>query len=277
MMTVPPLKRQFLVASDIRRKTIHLSCKTGAGHLAPSLSTVEILTVLFRDFLRFNPLNPHDETRDRFILSKGHGAYAYYVILNELGFLPDHELDNFYTNKASITGCLKMDLDYMIEASTGSLGHGLPIAVGMAMAFKMRKMQNRVVCVVGDGEMQEGSNFEALQFAYRYRLNNLLFIIDANGLQAMDTVGNVALDTDRLATVIRSYSEETFHDVDGHDEESLRQAMAPFFSKNSRQMFTTMFCRTVKGKGIDFMEHVSKYHFRCPVEDGYVWKTEAPE
>lgn len=268
--------KNLLNASIIRNKTIELSCRTGAGHLAPSLSTVEILTVLFRDFLRFNPYNPHDQTRDRFILSKGHGAYAYYVILNELGFLPDYELEYFYTDKSSITGCLRMDHDYMIEASTGSLGHGLPIAVGMAMAFKLQKRPNLVVCLVGDGEMQEGSNFEALQFAYRYRLNNLLFIIDANGLQAMDTVDHVALDTDRLAKVISAYSEETFHDIDGHNEVSLQQAMSPFFF-NKRDMFTTLFCRTVKGKGIDFMENIPKYHFRCPVEDGYVWEMEATE
>ena len=245
--------------------------------MAPSLSTVEMLTVLFRDFLRFNPSNPHDEARDRFILSKGHGAYAYYVILNELGILPDHELDNFYTDKASITGCLKMDNDYMIEASTGSLGHGLPIAVGMAMAFKMRNKPNRVICIVGDGEMQEGSNFEALQFAYRFRLQNLMLIIDANGLQAMDRVENVALDTDRLAKVLSSYIDDTFYDIDGHDEACLRIAMSSFFGANDNDMFTLLFCRTIKGKGIDFMEHEPKYHFRCPVQDGYVERMAVPE
>jgi len=228
----------------------------------------------FQGFLSFNPFNPHDESRDRFILSKGHGAYAYYVILNELGFLPDHELDNFYTDKASITGCLKMDHDYMIEASTGSLGHGLPIAVGMAMSFKIQQNPNRVICMIGDGEMQEGSNFEALQFAYRYHLNNLMVIIDANGLQAMAKVEDVALDTDRLAKVLCSYSEDTFLDIDGHDERAIASAMSSFFLQNDNLFHTTLFCRTVKGKGIVFMEHEPKYHFRCPVEDGYVWKAE---
>ena len=269
--------RRSLESEYIRKKTIQLSCRTGAGHLAPSLSTVEILTVLFRDFLQYDTSNPRDDARDRFILSKGHGAYAYYIILNELGLLPDDELNHFYTDKASITGCLSMNPDYMIEASTGSLGHGLPIAVGMALAFRMLKKKNRVVCLVGDGEMQEGSNFEALQFAYRFKLDNLLLIVDANGLQAMDRVEDVALDTARLAKVLRSYSDATFMDIDGHDEASLRRSMSAFFQRKQPAMFTTIFCRTIKGRGIGFMENVTKYHFRCPAEDGYDWKTEVPE
>jgi len=266
-----------LDAVSIRAKTIQLSCRTGAGHLAPSLSTVEIITVLFRDFLRFTPGFPCDEARDRFILSKGHGAYAYYIILNELGLLPDEELKHFYTDKASITGCLSLNRDYMIEASTGSLGHGLPIAVGMALAFKMQNRTNRVICLVGDGEMQEGSNFEALQFAYRFKLDNLLVMIDANGLQAMDRVEDVALDNDRLAKVLRSYCENNFMDIDGHDEVALNRSLSPFFQDNHNEMFSMIFCRTVKGKGIEFMENVPKYHFRCPTDDGYVWEKEVPE
>lgn len=273
-----PDRRNQLSSDRIREKTIGLSCRTGAGHLAPSLSTVEILTVLFRDFLTFTVSNPFDEARDRFILSKGHGCYAYYVILNELGFLPTNELDTFYTDQSTLTGCLSKNSDYMIEASTGSLGHGLPIAVGMAMSFKMQKKANRVVCMVGDGEMQEGSNFEALQFACRYQLDNLLVIVDANGLQAMDKIGDVALDTEKLARLFQVYAGDSFYAVNGHDEEQLTKAMRPFFDSTVlKSGFTTLYCNTVKGKGIDFMEGVAKYHFRCPAEDGYVWHTEVSE
>ena len=277
-MTVKQSSERHLSASEIRKKTISLSCKTGAGHLAPSLSTVEILTVLFRDFLNFNSTNPKDESRDRFILSKGHGGYAYYVILNELGIIPDSELENFYTDQSSLTGCLSMNLDYMIEASTGSLGHGLPIAVGMAMSFKKQGKANRVVCMVGDGEMQEGSNFEALQFACRYNLDNLLVIVDANGLQAMDKISDVALDNDKLAKVLNVYAEDHFIDIDGHDEQQLHSAMADYFNPLvQKNGFTVVYCRTVKGRGIEFMENIAKYHFRCPTEDGYVLCSEVPE
>jgi len=237
-----------------------------------------MLTVLFRDFLRYTINAPHSEERDRFILSKGHGCYAYYIILNELGFLPDRELMSFYTDQSSLTGCITMNPEYMIEASTGSLGHGLPIAVGMAMSFKIQKRANRVVCLVGDGEMQEGSNFEALQFACRYRLDNLLVMVDANRLQAMDRIEDVAIDNGKLAQLFKVYSDDAFHMVDGHDEEQLSSVMARFFDTNvSKGGFTVMYCNTVKGRGIEFMEGVAKYHFRCPTEDGYVWKCENPE
>ena len=256
----------MLNSVKIREKTIELSCKTGAGHLAPSLSCVEMLTVLFRDFLEYNINDAHDELRDRLVFSKGHGAYSYYVILNELGFLPDHELETFY-NGASIKGCLTQNSDYMIEASTGSLGHGLPIAVGIAQAFKMQGKKQKVVCIIGDGEMQEGSNFEALALAYRFKLDNLLVIIDANGLQAMDRVAEVGLDNERLAKVLNAYT-DNFDKIDGHNEELLKTSMNKFFNSNNDTL-SVIVCDTIKGKGIDVCEDSIAHHFRCPTQDGY--------
>jgi len=256
----------MLKSDIIRQKTIELSCNSGAGHLAPSLSIVEILTVLFRDFLKYNPKNPKDKDRDRLIFSKGHGAYAYYIILNKIGILPQKELDMFY-NGASIKGCLVQNSDYMIEASTGSLGHGLPISIGMALSFKMQQIDQKVVCIVGDGEMQEGSNFEALALAYRFKLDNLLLIIDANKLQAMDFIENVGLDCDRLAKVLKAYT-DNFDRIDGHNEGELKSSFEKFFNKKNKEMSIIM-CDTIKGMGIDMCENSIKYHFRCPTEDGY--------
>lgn len=256
----------MLDSNKIREKTIELSCKTGAGHLAPSLSCVEILTILFKDFLKYNQNNAKDENRDRLIFSKGHGAYSYYIILNELGFLPDNELNTFY-NGASIKGCLTKDLDYMIEASTGSLGHGLPIAVGMAQSFKMQNKNNKVVCIVGDGEMQEGSNFEALSLAYRFKLDNLLLIIDANNLQAMNKVKDVGLDNERLSKVLNAYT-DNFSKIDGHNETLLKNEFDKFFNKDNKNL-SILFCDTIKGKGIKICENSIAHHFRCPTEDGY--------
>ena len=257
----------MLNSDAIRKKTIALSCQSGAGHLAPALSTVEILTVLFRDFLKYNLSDAHDNQRDRVILSKGHGAYAYYIILNQLGFLPDEELQNFY-HGATIKGCLTQNLDYMIEASTGSLGHGLPIAVGMAQAFKMQKKNNKVICIVGDGEMQEGSNFEALGLAYRFKLDNLLLIIDANNLQAMDKVSDVGLDNDRLSKVLSAYT-DNFARIDGHDEKLLHEKMQLFFHNTNKSM-SIIVCNTLKGKGVKVCEDSIAHHFRCPTQDGYI-------
>lgn len=256
-----------LDSDNIRKETIKFSYKTRAGHLAPSLSSVEYLTVLFRDFMNFDPKNAKDDKRDRLIFSKGHGAYAYYVILHKLGFIPKDILESFNTKHSILKGCLVENKDFMIEASTGSLGHGLPIAVGMALALKMRKKTNKVICAVGDGEMQEGSNFEALGLAYRFKLDNLLIIIDANNLQAMDFVGNVALDNDCLAKVLKAYcGENHFFDIDGHCEKSLRKAFSSFFD-NSAKGLSIVFCRTVKGYGFDKIANQAKYHYRCPLED----------
>lgn len=257
----------MLNSKNIRNKTIELSCKTGAGHLAPSLSCVEMLTVLFRDFLKYNKDNAKDNNRDRLIFSKGHGAYSYYVILNELGFLPNTELEKFY-NGASIKGCLTQNLDYMIEVSTGSLGHGLPISVGIAQAFKMLESDQKVVCIVGDGEMQEGSNFEALALAVRFKLDNLLLIIDANGLQAMDRVEDVGLSNTHLSKVLNSYT-DNFDKIDGHDEKLLKTSFDKFFN-NQNDSLSIIVCDTIKGKGIDICEDSIAHHFRCPTQDGYV-------
>ena len=254
--------------SNIRKRTIELSCKSGAGHLAPSLSSTDILTVLFRNYLKYNKNDARDSSRDRLIFSKGHGAYSYYIILNELGFLPDFELENFYKEGSTIKGCLTRNEDYMIEASTGSLGHGLPIAVGMAKAFKMQNMSNKVVCIVGDGEMQEGSNFEALSLAYKFKLDNLILIVDANGLQAMSRTDDVGLDNDRLAKVLNSYT-NNFDRIDGHNENELKMSFNKFFSQ-ANETFSILFCDTIKGKGIKMMENSISYHFRCPTQDGYV-------
>ena len=252
----------------IRKRTIALSCDTGAGHLASSLSCIEMLTVLFRDFMKYNKTNPRDDLRDRLIFSKGHGAYSYYVILNELGFLPDHELNSFY-NGASIKGCLTQNLDYMIEASTGSLGHGLPISVGIAQAFKMQGKDNKVICIVGDGEMQEGSNFEALALAVRFKLDNLLVIIDANNLQAMDRVEDVGLSNTHLSRVLNAYT-DNFSKIDGHDEEILQKKFNQFFNPQIKnKSLSIIVCDTIKGKGVDICEDSISHHFRCPTQDGY--------
>lgn len=259
----------MLDSEDIRKKTITLSCLTGAGHLAPALSTVEILTVLFDKYLKFIPNEPKNELRDRFIMSKGHGGYAYYIILNELGFLPTHELENFNTDKASIKGCLSQNENYMIEASTGSLGHGLPIAVGMAQSFKIQNRPNKVICMVGDGEMQEGSNMEALMLAYRFKLDNLMVIVDANNLQAMGRVENVALDNNRLSKILNSFIDENYFDIDGHDETAIADCFDKFYNQTNKN-FSIMFARTLKGKGIELLEDSEKHHFRCPTQDGYI-------
>lgn len=262
----------MLTSKELRNKTIQFSCDTNAGHLAPSLSTVEMLKVLFDSFLNYDINDAQNDKRDRLVFSKGHGCYTYYIILNHLGFIPKTELDFFNTEKSSLKGCLVENPKYMIEASTGSLGHGLPISVGMAKSFKIQNKTNKVVCILGDGEMQEGSNFEALQFAHQYKLDNLLIIVDANQLQAMDKVSDVALSNDKLGQVIKSFvNSENFFNIDGHDEKELTRAMKQFFN-NKNSSSTIIIANTTKGFGLDMIENQTKYHYRSPVEDGYDYK-----
>ena len=270
------LKRENLTSQFVREESIAFSCRHNAGHLAASLSSVEILTTLFREFLHFNVENPQDSSRDRLVFSKGHGCYAYYVILNALGFRPDDVFYSFGTESSVLKGCVSYTPEFMLEASTGSLGHGLPIAVGMAQSFKMQGKSNKVVCIIGDGEMQEGSNFEALASAYRFKLDNLLIIIDANDLSAMDRLEHIGLPNDILSRVLSAYvNEECFYDIDGHNEEALRRAYKNFFEDSNS--LSIIVARTIKGKGVAMIESKAKYHYRCPVQDGFVWQDRSLE
>jgi len=190
--------------------------------------------------------------------------------LNQLGFIPDNELEIFNTPQASLKGCLTENENYMIEASTGSLGHGLPISVGMALSFKLQNLPNKVICIVGDGEMQEGSNFEALTIAHRFKLDNLLIIVDANELQAMSKVSEIGFDNDKLATILKSIVEtpELCSIINGHDIEEIRAAYRRFY-QNGNSSFQVVVAKTVKGKGLPNIENSIKHHYRCPAEDGY--------
>ena len=263
----------MLSSKEIIKKTVKFSCDTNAGHLASALSTVEILKVLFESFLQYNKTNVKDTSRDRIVFSKGHGAYAYYVILNYLGIIPDYELENFNSDKSSLKGCLVQDSKYMLEASTGSLGHGLPIAVGMAKSFKIQNSKQKVICIVGDGEMQEGSNWEALMLAVQFNLDNLLLIVDANDMQAMDYVKDVAISNNHLAKILKQFNPDNFYEIDGHDEKQLYKMYNKFYN-NLNNGISIVVAHTIKGNGLPFIQNDTKYHYRSPIEDGYVFKDE---
>lgn len=260
-----------LTSKEIQQKTIKFSCDTGAGHLGSALSSVEILKVLFESFLHYNKDDVKESSRDRLVFSKGHGAYAYYIILNELGIIPDEELKYFNTDKSSLKGCLVQNEEYMLEASTGSLGHGLPIAVGMAKSLKIQGKSNKVICIVGDGEMQEGSNYEALILASQFKLDNLLVIVDANELQAMDYVKDVGIDNHHLANILEAFSPKSFYAIDGHSEDALREVYESFYH-GTNESFSVVVAHTLKGNSLEMIQHNTKYHYRCPTEDGYVYK-----
>lgn len=251
---------------QIRRSVIEVAVKRGAGHIAPSLSSVDILAALYYRVMRFRPRDPRWNKRDRLIFSKAHGCYALYAILSDLGVLPKYEWKNFYTSKSALMGCMEYRLDYGLEAGCGSLGHGLPIAVGQAFGAKLQKKTFHTFCIMGDGEMQEGSVWEAIQFAVKHELNNLTIIIDSNRLQAMDFIVNVLDKTtgDKIKR-LKGFGLKPVS-CDGHDVNKLARLLS-IKNNNFTKIPRVVIAETVKGYGLKCMESVPKFHFRLPTPE----------
>jgi transketolase len=253
--------------SDIRnttkrlRKEIFLTAYSrGVGHLASAYSAVEIIYTLYLGgVMKYNAANPDWEGRDYFILSKGHGSLALYSILCEAGFFPKTWMQNFCCPDG-ILGVEPHTLEIPgVEASTGSLGHGLSIGVGMALALKSDAKPNHVYVLVGDGECQEGSIWEAVMSAAAFNLDNLTMIIDYNHIQKMDFIKNI-IGIDNLAEKLSVFGWNTKH-VDGHDTEALKSAFSGVWGTGKPRC---VMAETVKGKGLSVMENNPAWHWRMP-------------
>lgn len=253
-------------ADRIRHEIIDVSIRNSAGHIAPSLSCVDILTALYYRAMSHKPKNPGWDGRDRLVFSKAHGSYALYAILSGLGNMPKKEWTKFYTRESTLPGCMERRLEYGIEAGCGSLGHGLPIATGIAFGAKLQNKKFHTFCVIGDGEMQEGTTWEAIQFAVKHRLNNLTIIIDDNRLQAMDFVVNVMdiKPKDKLRK-LRGFGLSPVV-CPGHDAVKLAGALES--ARRARGFVPhVIVAETTKGFGLKCMENIPKFHFRIPTEE----------
>ncbi|CEM61445.1 transketolase [Treponema phagedenis] len=242
------------IAHKIRGLTLEAAFHTGAAHVGGSLSTVEILTALYYEVMQVFPQNPQDENRDRFILSKGHGALALYAILADKGFYPLKELCSIKKFSALLQGHPIKTIPG-IEMSSGSLGQGISFALGKAFALNKQNLKARVFVLAGDGEMQEGQNWEALLLAAKLKLNNLTVIIDNNKLQLDNTIEDILNSDKNFQAQIREFGLETFA-VDGHDV----SALAELLEKPQTQGVRVIIADTVKGKGVSFMENNVKWH-----------------
>ncbi len=227
------------------------------GHVGSSMSLVEILRVLYDNFLKFDVKNPNWEHRDRLILSKGHGCLALYALLADKGFILEEELFTFCKAKSRLGGHPEYKKIPGVEASTGALGHGLPMGVGMAIASKIKKLDHKVVVIMGDGEINEGSVWEAAMSAAKHRLSNLIAIVDYNKLQSYGTTKEV-LDLEPLVDKWKSFG---FHvdEVDGHNIDLLSHKLNHFPYDMKPQV---LICHTVKGKGISFAENKANWHHK---------------
>jgi transketolase len=240
----------------LRRLIVEAMSDGSTAHLGPALSLVEILRALYEHYLRTDPRRPDWPDRDRLILSKGHGCLALYAVLADMGFIGLADLQSFGLHGSILTGHPERGAVPGVEASTGSLGHGLPIAVGMALAARIRGSAYRVVVVTGDGELNEGSNWEAALHAGKHRLDGLSVFVDRNGWQCFGRSDEVA-DLHPLAEKFRSFGFATA-EVDGHSMDELRRVASRLPLAAGRP--SAVICHTTKGKGISAAEDSPAWH-----------------
>lgn len=251
-----------ILATQIRAHALKMVHRARSSHIGGSLSMADLLAVLYGGVLRVDPSQPSWPDRDRFILSKGHAVAAFYAALAERGFFPLEWLDTFYQDGSHLLGHSTYGVPG-VEASTGSLGHGLSIGCGMALASKRDERPYRVFVLLGDGECDEGSTWEAVLFAPHHQLDNLVAIVDYNKIQSLGTVREV-LDLEPLAEKWQAFG-WAVREIDGHDFTQIESALqsVPFESGQPSCVIT----HTVKGKGVSFMENMLVWHYRHPSDE----------
>jgi transketolase len=260
-MDITNLKSQ---TEQIRKRLLEVVYRAKAGHIGGGLSSLNVLSTLYFHVMNVDPTNPKMENRDRFIMSKGHCVEALYCVLESLGFISKDMLDTYGQYNSILAGHPIIDVP-RIEVNSGALGHGLSIGVGMAMAAKMEHKSYKTFVLMGDGEQGEGSIYEAAMAGRQYKLDNLVAIIDRNGLQISDTTENVmAIEPIRERW-------ETFgwdvKDINGDDIESIVNAFDGINFNNDKPHL--IISRTTKGKGVSLMENVLKWHHGVPSKEEY--------
>lgn len=242
-------------ALNIRTDCIRMTNNGHSGHVGSMLSMAEIITVLYNGVLNVSADDPEMPERDRFVLSKGHAGAAVYSALCQKGFFPEDWLMTYYCDNGKLMGHISHHVPG-VEFSTGSLGHGLPVAVGMALAAKLQKKSHRVFCLMSDGDMNEGSSWEAIMFAAQHNISNLIGIIDYNRVQALGHSKDIA-NLEPLDEKLELWGWNACY-VDGHDLEALENT---FNSIPDNGKPTMIICRTIKARGVPWLEDTVKSHY----------------
>lgn len=251
------------IANSLRIDIIKMLTESKSGHPGGSLSACEILTALYFKEMNIDPKNPRWEGRDRFVLSKGHGAPVLYATLAEKGYFPKEELMKLRKIDSMLQGHPDMKGTPGIDMSTGSLGQGLAAANGMALAGKIDKKDYRVYALIGDGESQEGIIWEAAMFAAHYKLDNLTVFLDHNGLQ-IDGRNEEVMNIEPIDEKFKSFGWNVIS-IDGHDFEEIFEALER--AKKATGKPTMIIAKTVKGKGVSFMEDQAGWHGKAPSKE----------
>jgi transketolase len=253
------------IARNVRIGIVEQVFNGKSGHPGGSLSCADILTALYFNQMNINPNEPHAEGRDRFVLSKGHASPALYSTLAERGFFDKKELKTFRSIEGMLQGHPDMNKVPGVDATTGSLGQGLSIANGMALTSKLGKEGFRVYCLLGDGELQEGQVWEAAMSAAHYKLDNLCVIVDNNNLQIDGEVGKV-MNPYPIDEKFRSFGFEVVT-IDGHDFKDILEAFS--VARKTKGKPFAIIAKTVKGKGVSYMENQASWHGKAPDEEQY--------
>ena len=249
-----------LLSNRIRQNALKMVHRAKASHIGSALSIIDILAVLYGEVMHFNPTDQHDNLRDRFILSKGHACVAVYSTLAEVGFIPKEQLDTYGEDFSWLMNHISHKVNG-VEFSTGSLGHGLPFGVGKALAARARGETWRTFVLLSDGEMDEGTNWEALMFAAHQKLTNLTAIIDYNKLQSLDSIANT-LALEPFVDKLKAFGCEVY-EIDGHNHELIAEALTII----SDEKPTVIVAHTIKGKGVSFMENRIEWHYKNPNDE----------
>ena len=264
-MTPQEKKQLQVMACKVRMGVIEGVHAAKSGHPGGSLSAADMFTYLYFKELRVDPKNPQWEDRDRFVLSKGHTAPGLYAALALRGFFPVEDLVTLRKLGSYLQGHPNMNSVPGVDMSTGSLGQGISVACGMALASRLKKRDNRVYTLLGDGEIQEGQVWEACMFAAHYKLDNLCVIIDNNGLQIDGDVAKV-MDPYPIADKLRAFG-FAVAEIDGHDFEQIEQAFQK--ARETKGVPFAIVMKTVKGKGVSYMENQAGWHGKAPNDEEY--------
>lgn len=252
-------------AQNVRKNIIEMVYSAKSGHPGGSLSITDILVALYFSELRINENNPKDENRDRFVLSKGHCSPALYAVLAEKGFIPEKDLKSFRKIDSYLQGHPDMKKIPGVDMTSGSLGQGLSVSNGMAIAGKLDNKDYRVYCILGDGEIEEGQVWEAAMSSSHYKLDNLCVIVDNNNLQIDGKIEDV-MNPHPIDKKFESFGFNVIK-IDGHNFEEILEAFEK--AKNTKGKPTAIIAKTIKGKGISYMENNVGWHGKAPNEEEY--------